>query len=160
MTRFEAEARLVIGTVVSARAGVLEEITFRWAYFLFLMMFVQLIDFIFGGFIFGHGLIWLFYHYLFEPMTNFTAAYQLDGFLNHPAGWYVGAGLLAANTRFQNGHRYQGPIGAINAWFIGMYFFYLALTYGLVSAIAAHFLYNFLIDLTGYIKIKNICHTD
>lgn len=154
MKPLEAEARLTIGFIISVFAGVVEEMVFRWVYFLFFMLTVQLGDFILGGFIFNHGLVWLIFNYILEPLANLTTLYQLNGFLNHPAGWFVGAGLLSANAHFRDGHKYQGLPGLINSWFIGMYLFYIALTYGLPAAILVHFLYDFLIFLTGYIKIK------
>ena len=41
----------------------------------------------------------------------------------------------AAAAALVMGHKYQGLFGLINSWFIGMYFFYLMFTFGLVAAI-------------------------
>ncbi len=149
-SRKRPEELLAKGLVVSTIAGVIEEVLFRWIWFMFLMLFVQLADFILGGFIFGHGLPWLIYEYLLGPLANLVTFHQLDGFLNHPSGWHVGSGLLAANARFRDGHKYQGPLGVVNSWFMGMYLFYIALNYGLVAAILAHFLYDLGIDCVRY----------
>lgn len=45
----------------------------------------------------------------------------------------------------RNGHAYQGWFGTINSWFLGLYFFYIMLTHGLLAAIVVHFTYDFII---------------
>ncbi|HMO22056.1 MAG TPA: hypothetical protein PKC98_13950, partial [Candidatus Melainabacteria bacterium] len=61
--------------------------------------------------------------------------------------------LISANSRFRDGHKYQGFLGWVNSWFLGMVFFYMTLTYGLVAAIAVHFLYDMIIFLVIYIDM-------
>lgn len=61
----------------------------------------------------------------------------------NPDAWAIGAGLITANARFRDGHKYQGPLGIVNSWYIGLVMFWLMFTYGLVAAIAIHFLYDF-----------------
>ena len=57
--------------------------------------------------------------------------------------WGIGAGMLAANAFFRDGHKYQGNFGMVNSWFIGMYMFHILFTYGLPECMFAHFAYNF-----------------
>jgi hypothetical protein len=52
------------------------------------------------------------------------------------------AGAITANGWFKDGHKYQGPVGVLNAQFFGVYMIYIAFTHGLVYAIALHFLYD------------------
>ena len=65
-----------------------------------------------------------------------------------PGEWAVGAAVVSANIFFRDGHKYQGPFGVLNAWFIGLVMFWVMFTYGVWPAIICHFLYDFLIYAT------------
>ncbi len=137
------------GTVTSIIAGVGEEICFRWLFFLDAIVSVKIANFLFFGFL-GFGLPELFHTNIWGPIANLTTLHYLEPYLFHTTGWAVGAALLSTNAFFRDGHKYQGPIGYINSWFIGMFLFWLMFRYGLLAAILVHFAYDFLIGVIEY----------
>lgn len=145
-----AEEYLQRGFWVSVRAGLMEEVLFRWLLFMFMIVFVKVVNFILLGFA-GFGLVELLHNYVMGPVANFFTLGLLSNLLVDPAVWAVGAGLLAANAKFRDGHKYLGFIGLVNSWFIGMFFFYLMFKYGLLAAIVVHFLYDLFIFIVRYI---------
>lgn len=145
-----AEEYLQRGFFVSIRAGLMEEVLFRWLLFLFMIPFVKVMNFILLGFA-GFGLVELLHVHIMGPIANFFTLHLLAEQLVNPAIWFIGAGLLAANSRFRDGHKYLGFIGFVNSWFIGMFFFYLMFKYGLLAAILVHFLYDLFIFVVRYI---------
>lgn len=147
----QAEQLFVYGLFVSVRAGLLEELCFRWAHFMFYAILAQGVDIVLGGFFYGHGLVWFVQEYFMAPVANFATLHYLSDWLMNPAIWYVGAGLIWANSHFRDGHKYLGLLGYVNSWFIGMFFFYMTLNYGIVSAMVVHGLYDALIHLVRYI---------
>lgn len=46
---------------------------------------------------------------------------------------------------------YLGWFGFINSWFIGLYFFCLTFTFGLIAAIVVHVTYDVLIFVIRYL---------
>ncbi|MDO8572122.1 MAG: hypothetical protein Q7R79_05575, partial [bacterium] len=149
-TNSDAEVIIVGGFLISLWAGIMEEICFRWLIFLGDIVMVQIGNFLFFGFL-GFGIPeWLFTH-IFRPIADFFTGGNLTPQLFHPAGWFVGAGLLAANASFRDGHKYQGLFGLLNSWFIGMFLFWLMFQYGLLACIVVHFLYDLFIFAVRYI---------
>jgi hypothetical protein len=145
-----AEHILAGGFVISLWAGVMEEICFRWLIFLNAIIGALVANYLFFGWLgFGIG-EWLQLH-LVGPVANFFTMGELSRYLVNPEMWTVGAGMIAANAFFRDGHKYQGALGWINSWFLGMYFFYMMLTFGLPAAILVHFLYDMLIFTVVYI---------
>lgn len=137
-----AEEYLAKGLWVSLRAGVMEEIVFRWLMFMLAIVSAKVGDWILGGFIFEHGLVWVMNSYILLPIANFFTLGLLEEVLMNGSAWYIATAVLVANSKFRDGHKYQGPFGFINSWFIGMYFFYLMFEFGLVAAIFVHFVYD------------------
>lgn len=135
---------LKAGTIISLWAGVVEEICFRWLIFYAQIVWVKVLNFLVFGFL-GLGLACLFHVHVYGPIANFTTLGGLEEWLFHPAGWAVGAAMLATNSFFRDGHAYQGLFGLLNSWFLGMFFFWTTFTFGLPAAIALHFLYDFVI---------------
>lgn len=147
----DAEGILVSGFFTSLFAGVMEEIVFRWLLFLNSIVGLKIFNFFLLGFI-GFGIPEMWYRFVMGPLANFVTFGALQNILlNHPGGWAVGATLLAANGFFRDGHKYQGWIGWVNSWFIGMVMFWLLFRYGLVAAIVVHFLYDLFIYVVRYI---------
>ncbi len=129
------------GFIRSLFAGITEEIAFRWLIFLSTMVWIQVTNFLFFGFLgFGVG-EWLHLH-LFGPLADWVSLGYLHPYLFHQSGWVVGASLLVANGLFRGGHLYQGWFGWINSWFIGMYCFWVTLNHGLLMAMLLHFSNN------------------
>jgi hypothetical protein len=147
-----AEVILAGGFAISLWAGVMEEICFRWLIFLKAIIAALVVNYIFFGFL-GFGVLeWLTVN-LLAPVANFFTLGSLANYLANPAMWSVAAGMIAANGFFRDGHKYQGKFGWINSWFLGMYFFYIMLTFGLPAAILVHFLYDMLIFAVVYVDL-------
>ena len=126
------------GLLISLRAGVLEELAFRWLLVLSAPVALTFLNWItFGAF------RWFHLHVLL-PVANWATFGILEPQL-HVSNWVMAAALLWAAGAFRNGHAYLGPFGYVNAWFIGMVMFYLVFNYGLVTAIVAHFVYDAII---------------
>lgn len=145
-----AEEYFVGGAFSSLRAGVFEEITFRWLFFLNNIVSVKIANFLFFGFL-GFGMPSWFHNHVFGPLANFMTLHGLESQLFHSTGWAVGAAMLTTNAFFRDGHRYQGLLGVANSWFAGMFLFWVMFHYGLLPAILIHFLYDFMIDVIRYV---------
>lgn len=146
-----AERFLARGISVSLCAGIMEEIVFRWLLLMTGILAVRVTDWIFGGCIFGNGLVWWLQTHITLPLANFFSFHMLSQWLQEPGSWYVAAGIIAANVKFRDGHKYQGLLGMVNSWFIGLYFFHLMFKFGLPAAILVHVLYDLFIFIVRYI---------
>lgn len=139
--------RFYNGFILSVWAGVAEEIGFRWLLFLSSYISVFIINFLIFGWL-GFGVSeWLYVHVL-GPLANFTTLGHLAPWLNGP-DWTLGAAILAANAFFRDGHSYLGPLGYVNSWFMGMFFFFVMLTHGLLAAVVIHFVYDLIVFWIG-----------
>ena len=145
-----AERIIIRGAGTSILAGVGEEVTFRWLFFLNTIVSVKIANFLLFGFL-GHGVPRWFHLHVFGPIANWTTFHGLQPYIFHSTGWAVGAAMLATNAFFRDGHKYQGLFGWINSWFMGMFLFWIMFKYGLLAAILIHFLYDFLIDAVRYV---------
>ena len=87
---------------------------------------------------------WIYVHWL-VPLANWSTFHALQPQLMHSGSWVFGAAIVSASVSFRNAHKHLGFIGYVNSWFLGMVFFYLMFNYGLLTAIAAHFLYDAII---------------
>lgn len=145
-----AEAFLKEGMARSTLVGVFEEVKYRWLFFFFGIIANIVFNFLFFGFA-GFGLVEWLYTAVFGPLANWITLGLLHDIFFHPAGWVFGAAVLSANAKFRDGHKYQGVVGWINSWFVGIYFFWLMFTFGLLAAIGAHILYNLLVHGVRYV---------
>jgi len=144
---YEPSAGTILGhgLVTSLFAGIFEEIGFRWLIFLSSIAWTKVTNWIFFGFL-GFGIPeWLFVH-VFGPLANWTTLGYLQPQLLG-GDWAIGAAMLASNAFFRDGHRYQGWFGTINAWFAGMFLFWMTFHHGLFAAIVVHFAYDAIIDV-------------
>ena len=146
----EAEKRLLYGALISAWAGVAEEICFRWLIFYGLIVSLKIGNFLVFGWL-GFGVASWIYPNIIVPFANFITLDYLQPILFNGYGWAVGAAIITANGKFRDGHAYQGLFGWINSWFGGMFFFYLMFNYGIQSAIIVHFLYDLFIFIVYYV---------
>lgn len=145
---FEAERALGKGILVSLRAGILEEICFRWILFLgFIPVLYFANQFCFWAFHIEGPKV-LFYGFYAPLADSFTLGFlhvQLTG------DWLIAASLLSVNFRFQDEHAYLGWVGYINSWFFGMYMFYMLFHFGLLACVLAHILYDLGIVVVLYL---------
>lgn len=146
----DAESNYLKGILISTWAGVAEEIAFRWIFFLHAMIGIKVFNWLFFGFI-GFGISEHIYLWIIGPVANFFTFGYMESWLFHPAHWAIGCSLIAANGMFRDGHKYQGFLGYINSWFIGMFLFWCMFKFGLLGAIAIHFFYDFLIYTCVYV---------
>lgn len=136
------------GLALSVWAGVAEEIAFRWLLFFSAFAYVSITNFLFFDFL-GFGIPEAFHLWVWGPLANFTTLGYLENYLGlTPDTWLFGAAVLSSNMFFRDGHKYQGFIGWTNSWFLGMFFFWMMFTYGLLAAIVVHFTYDFIIFTT------------
>lgn len=91
------------------------------------------------------GIPELFHLHVWGPLADWTTFGYLHPWIFHKTGWIIGAAMLSSNAFFRDGHKYQGLFGVINAWFAGMFFFWLMWNHGLLAAILVHFTYDFII---------------
>jgi hypothetical protein len=142
-----AERYLTKGFAISLLAGVCEEIVFRW-----LLFFVAIATVCFLNWC-TFGLWAWFYGVALGPVADFFTGHYLHHILfNYNGyGWAVGSAVIYSNSRFRDGHKYQGLTGLINSWFIGMCMFYIMFEHGLLTAIVTHFLYDMFIFAIRYI---------
>ena len=151
-TNRHAEDILKGGTLISIVAGVMEEMTFRWLFFLDNIVSVKLTNFFIFGFL-GFGIPEWLHLRLVGPIVNEITLHGLEPYLFHPTGWAVGAAMVTTNAFFRDGHKYQGIFGWINSWFGGMFLFYIMFTYGIVAAIVVHFVLVFLIFFLRFLYV-------
>ncbi|GEM_PF-892202 len=147
-----AEGLFVKGFFTSLLAGVLEEISFRWIVFYSSIAVALAVNWLFFGWA-GFGVIEFLHNYLFGPVVNWLTLGKLSAWLVNKEIWYIGAGIVSANGLFRDGHKYLGPVGFVNSWFIGMFMFYLLQEYGLPACILCHFVYDLLIFAVRYIDM-------
>jgi hypothetical protein len=136
---------LLMGFGLSLWAGVMEELCFRWIIFLSAIVMIPFLDWLLLGFMGIHIVHWVYNILL--PIADFFTLGYLHPYLANGYGWAVGAAVISSNGKFRDGHGYQGLIGLTVSWFMGMYFFWMMFTYGLIAAMVVHFLYDLLIFL-------------
>ncbi len=136
--------KFFIGLFRSVKAGVVEEIVFRWLFFLGAIIVLPVINWLLGGFIGLELLRWL-HQYIMCPIANFFTFGYLETYLMSSSGWQVGAAIIVSNNLFRDGHTRLGPLAFINAWFFGMYMYWVVFRYGIFPAMFIHFLYDFII---------------
>jgi len=133
-----APMMLADGLWRSVRAGVLEELVFRWLLVLSAPAALTLTNWI------TFGLVkWIHLHWLL-PLANWATLGILEPQL-HNSNWVMAAAILYAAAAFRNGHAYLGPLGYVNSWFIGMVMFYLVFNHGIITAMVAHVAYDAII---------------
>jgi hypothetical protein len=124
------------GFVLSVLTGVVEEVLFRWVFFLSTLGGLWAANFLLCGIP-----EWLFLNIL-GPLANFTTLGMMSDLLFHPAGWAVGSAILGAASTFREQHAYQGFLGWVDSWFFAMVMFATLFSHGLFVCMIAHFSFN------------------
>lgn len=135
---------------MNARAGVIEELVYRFLVLLVFIPFAELVNYLFGGFSDNHQgpLAWAtngFIAPFFNGVSFGIVEEQMMG-----ASWALALSILISNMLFTKGHIYQGLLGVYHSWFMGFGFFYLTFTHGLVIAMIFHALLNSLVSTIVY----------
>jgi len=98
--------------------------------------------------------VYWFFEKLMVPLANLTTFMQMGSLLkNHETPLFI-FGILAANSAFRDGHKYQGLFGTINSWYAGMILIFATMTYGLLVAIVIHAIYDIIFAVTKYLIRK------
>ncbi len=84
-------------------------------------------------------------------IIHYTTFGQMDGVLYGPYETLFIFGAIAANSKFRDGHKYQGLTGLINSWYAGMILLYATITYGLWTAVVIHALYDVIVHTVARI---------
>jgi hypothetical protein len=96
---------------------------------------------------------WLFGNVL-VPIADWTTFHMMGPAFTHPADALFLFGIFSANSAFRDGHKYQGPVGVVNSWYAGMVLIYATLTYGILTAIVVHALYDIIFAVMKYARRK------
>lgn len=123
-------------------AGLLEETTYRWVFFFAAIVTVVVFDFITFGL--GH---WIYVH-IGVPVVGFVTLGKVEWIFYWKDSWIVGAAALNTTSSFGKAHKYLGWLGVTNAWFLGWFFFYILVNYGIIAAIVSHALYDMVVFTT------------
>ncbi|MBX9879642.1 MAG: CPBP family intramembrane metalloprotease [Candidatus Obscuribacterales bacterium] len=146
-----AEKGFLWGLVKSIWAGVSEEILFRWLIFMGAFAALALSNYLFFGALFHFGVAEWFQLNVGGPLNDLCSGGYMHKYINNPENWMLGAAILSANTKFRDGHKYQGTLGLVNSWFAGLFLFYIMFNYGLLAAILVHALYDIICYTVGYL---------
>ena len=99
--------------------------------------------------------LYWFYEVALMPLLNLVSFGAYSNIINpnlYPPLLVMGG--IVANAWFRDGHKYQGLVGFFDSWVLGFVFLYAMFTYGLMTAIVLHGLWNTLIALLGYVFAK------
>lgn len=138
---------------LSIWAGVSEEISFRWLIFMASIVTAKIGNWLVFGCL-GFGVAEWTYTHIVGVIADWATLGWMSGVLFHPYGWAVGAAVIATNTVFRDGHAYQGFLGWVNSWFLGMVFFYATFEHGLPLAIFLHFAYDVIVINAHAMMVK------
>lgn len=152
--KMPAEKEFVSKSFERVFHGIWEEILFRWLLFFMTIISAQIVDYLLLGFA-GFGIVEWIFIYIVRPVMNFISLGKIHWLLYHPAGWFVGLAAISVNQGFATGHvREYKVLGYLSSWFLGFVLFWIIFTYGIVTAIIIHFLYDFFIGIMEYIVLR------
>lgn len=126
------------GAWISLNAGVFEELIFRYYGFAATVIGLQFAN------DWAHDAIKQTLTHTLLPVANVLSLGLLSSQLS-AANWALGGAMLLGSVFFRDAHRHYGKLAKANVWFIGLVMFWLMFNYGLVAAIIAHVLYDFVI---------------
>lgn len=90
------------------------------------------------------------FYQLLVWVIHFTTLTLMDPVLYGEHQTLLIFGAVVANSWFRDGHKYQGPFGLVNSWYVGMVLLYATIIYGLWTAILVHALYNIIINVLRF----------
>lgn len=97
------------------------------------------------------NLIYWFYENILMVIVHAITFGQMDSvfYSGHDKIFLFGA--ILANAWFRDGHKYQGWFGYTNSWFCGMALLYATVTYGLMTAVAIHVIYDVIYSIVVFL---------
>jgi hypothetical protein len=103
--------------------------------------------------------VYWIYHNLTFPILDFVSFHTLRPILYHDSLPFLFiAGAITANSKFRDGHKYQGPVGVLNSWIIGFVLLHIMIFHGLIVAVICHVIYDLEFAFIRYgfklIKVK------
>lgn len=121
------------GAYMSAHAGFFEEIIFRIFAFLSFIIGITWLNSRTGDWLEGLATQYIL------PFANLIT---LGVFSQQMGEWAIGLALIAGSWFFRSAHLHYGKFSKLNVLVVGLVMFWLLFNYGLLAAIAAHFLYD------------------
>lgn len=124
----------------------------------FVRLMLALLLFAIAGFFFWIGsstdpIFWIFREVLL-PIANFATFEQMEPILLGAKTPLFLYGIFWVNSWFRDGHKNQGAVGWINSWYIGMVLIYITMTYGIMTAIVIHALYDIIFAVMKFVMRK------
>lgn len=147
---YNPEEAYIENLLSSLRSGIFEEALFRWSGFLLAITVANLANKASMD-LYNHPLIEKIQLTVLGPATNFMSFDTMQDYLVNPENWTIGAGIVLSNAVFFFLHRQNGILNMINSWFMGLIFFFLLLTYGLIAAMAVHVVFNAVCSTVEYV---------
>jgi hypothetical protein len=140
--------------------SIYEEFYFRWLVLFCYIISIQILNFIFLGFIpyfLGKDYefleiirhIYCFVNYVFNLMSleNLSWLYEKN--------WVVCSAALMSTSIFQFQHQYSGFISNLNLWIGSLFLFWVTFNYGILFGIIIHILYNLTV-ISTYLLIAKV----
>ncbi len=148
---YESKATLTGRAIwVSLNAGFWEEIRYRGIAFLGAMVLIPFLNWLLFGFA-GANIVFWVYQTVTIPVANFvTLGLLAPWLLTTP--WIIGAAMASAASQFSDAHEHLGWFGKINAWFLGMFFFWIMFNYGMITAMVIHAIYDIILLVARALK--------
>ncbi len=134
----------------NARAGIFEELVYRFMVLLIFIPALELVNFVLAGFTTERQgpLGWIHSSFMAEFLDSLTFGFLEEQMLGE--SWSLAFAILIANALFAKGHIYQGFAGLMHSWYMGFGFFYLTFSHGLLVAMIFHALLNSFVSTIGY----------
>lgn len=123
------------GAWLSLHAGVFEELVFRYYAFMAIVLGI-----VWAGHVTGGGFGQLLGHW-FNPILNVITFGYFAPVLT-TSNWPIGLATVLGALFFRSAHMHYGKFAKANVWVVGIAMFWLMFNYGLVTAMAAHVIYD------------------
>ncbi len=149
---------LVVGSVVAFSISLVKAKSDSWHPWAWRGLLAVLVISALPLFYFTWGVLdpvyWVYEKVIFKVLSavSFGALDSILYYQGAPALFIMGA--ISANAKFRAGHKYQGPIGQLDAWIVGFIFLYAMLYHGLLTAIIIHAVYDIEIGMIRYLGRK------
>jgi hypothetical protein len=132
----------------SVNAGFWEEICYRWLSFMSAMVLLPFFNAI------TFGLVHWLYTVIFIPFTNFiTFGFMEPHLLTN--NWVLGAAVVSAAATFRREHKDKNLVGKIIVWYGGIFLFWMMFSYGIITAMVVHAMYDFIVYGTAIAKKRS-----